>query len=310
MKVIKGIGLIHRFRKPVVALGVFDGVHIGHAAILKETVKKARSINGTSVVVTFWPHPQAEESLSSLEHRLRLIAQLGIDACIVINFTPAFCAMSAEDFVKDILVDKTGAKFIYVGRNFRFGRHARADINTLSKLSRKYKLRIKSFGVISFNHQPISSTYIRALIRRGHLKLAEKLLGRPVSILGTVIRGKFLATRLGFPTANIDPHHEVIPPSGVYAVKVILGKRKLSGVCYIGTRPTVELKRRKAGMHVEAHIFNFSRKIYGDYLEIQFIRKLRDDRKFPSKQSLASQIGRDVLRAKKILTLPKSVHYI
>jgi len=233
MKVIHGINKIRKFRKPVVALGVFDGVHLGHRSILKAVVDKARSIKGTSIVVTFWPHPQKEGSIYSLEHRLRLIGGIGVDTCIVISFNKRFAQIQADNFIRDILVNKIGAQHIYIGCNFRFGRKAEGDLKTLEKLSSICNFKVKAFDIVKINNQPISSTYIRRLITRGELNSAGKLLSRPVSVLGTVIKGSSLASRLGFPTANINPHHEVLPPSGIYAVSVIFNNNKLKGVCYI-----------------------------------------------------------------------------
>ena len=319
MKVIYGINKIRRFRKPVVALGVFDGVHRGHLRILKAAADKAKRIKGTSTVVTFFPHPQKEKSLYSLEHRLKLIRALGIGVCIVIKFTKAFSRISAEDFVKDVLADKIGARYVYVGRNFRFGRQAQGGFRILNKLSHLYNFKLKVFDIIKINGHSVSSTYIRKLITEGKLSLAQKLLSRPVSILGTVIKGSSLAARLGFPTANIDPHHEVLPPSGIYAISAIFNDNKFKGACYIGARPTFSRQngtplftpkggippRREAGqsrgqIHIEAHIFNFHKNIYGEYLEIRFIKKIRDERKFRSAESLVRQISKDINLAKKI----------
>jgi len=299
MKVIYGINKIKKFKRPVVALGVFDGVHHGHRRILKAVADKARRIKGTSMVVTFWPHPQREGSIYSLEHRLRLINELGIDICIVIKFNKRFSQIPAEDFIRDILVNKIGAQYICVGRNFRFGKQARGDFKTLDKLSRMYNFKLEAFDIIKIHYQPISSTYIRRLITMGKLNTAGDLLSRPVSVLGTVIRGTSLAGRLGFPTANINPHHEVLPPSGVYAVSAIFNNKKFKGVCYIGTRPTFRKQKEK---QVEIFIFNFKKNIYGKYLEIQFIRKIRNERKFSSPTSLVRQIKKDIAQTRKIFS--------
>ena len=301
MKAIYGLKGIKKYRKPVVALGVFDGVHLGHRRILEAVVGKARRIKGTSMVVTFWPDPHKEKSLYSLEHRLRLIEELGIDVCIVIKFSQSFSMISAEDFIKDILVQKIGAEYIYVGRNFRFGKEARGDFRILAKLSAFYRFKLKVFDLIKINNQPISSTYIRKLITQGKLDTARTLLSLPVSILGTVIKGSALGKKLGFPTANINPHHEVLPPSGIYAVSVFLDNKNFRGVCYIGAKPTFKKGIEK---HIEVYIFNFQQNIYGKYLEIQFIKKIRNERKFSSPQSLARQVKKDIICTKRIFSLP------
>lgn len=309
MKVICGLRRLKQYRRPIVALGVFDGMHRAHRRILQETIAYARKIKGTSIAVTFFPHPRREESLYSLEHRLRLMSQLGLDICIVIRFNRKFSRISAEDFVYDILVGKIRVAYLYVGKNFRFGKSAAGDIRTLRRLSAIYGFGLRVFDVIRLNNKPISSTYIRKLVTRGKLGLAKNLLLRPVSVLGTVIKGAYLGSKLGFPTANINPHHEVLPPSGVYTVRVNLEVKRFKGVCYIGTRPTFRIRKngkrahnRQRG-HVEVHIFNFKKNIYGKYLEIQFIKRIRDERKFPSPQALAEQIKKDILVAKKIFSL-------
>jgi riboflavin kinase / FMN adenylyltransferase len=300
MKIIQGINRIKKFKKPVVALGVFDGVHIGHRRILSAAVRKAKSIGGTSVVLTFEPHPQKEERLYSLEHRLRLIEGLGIDACIVINFNKKFAGISARDFIKNILADKIAARYVFVGKNYRFGKNARGDCGTLEDFSHKYNYGLNVFDVVKVNKQSVSSTYVRTLIKRGKLDAAKKLLMRWVSILGTVIKGASLAKQLGFPTANINPHHEITPPSGIYAVKIIFDKNKYNGICYIGTKPT--LFKEVTRPHIEVHIFNFNKKIYGKYLEIQFIKKIRDEKVFPSSFLLAKQVKKDILKVQRLFS--------
>lgn len=301
MKVIYGISQIKKYRRPVVVLGVFDGVHLAHRRILKETVRVARRIKATSIAMTFWPHPQGEDSLYSLEHRLRLISQLGIDVCIVIRFNKAFSRIAPEEFIKRILVKKLRAYYIFVGRNFRFGRGARGDFRTLNRLSYLYNFKVKVFNLMKIDHRPVSSTYIRRLITKGNLNKAKKLLCQPVSILGTVIRGTSLGKRLGFPTANINPHHEVLPPSGVYAVNIIFGNKRLNGLCYIGTKPTF---RAQTSKNIEVYIFNFNKDIYGRNLEIQFIKKLRKEKKFTSGNTLAEQIKKDISKSQRFFSLP------
>lgn len=306
MKVIYGINKIKKFKKPVVALGVFDGIHRAHRCILRAAAQEARRIKGTSLVLTFWPHPQNEDTLYSLEHRLRLISEIGIDVCIVIKFNKSFARVSAEDFIKNILIDKLGANSIYIGSNFRFGRNAKGDYKMLKRFSQIYNYKLKLFGIIKINNQPISSTYIRRLITRGHLTNAQKLLARPVSVLGTVIRGIGWGRRLGFPTANIDPHNEVIPPAGVYAVRIFYYNNKFKGITYIGGKPTFLRKKIKSKgqklKNIEVYIFNFKKNIYGENLEVQFINKIRDEKKFTNSLPLVTQIKKDITAAKMIFS--------
>jgi len=299
MKIIYGFGKIKKLRRPVVALGVFDGLHLGHRNILQAAVIKAGQIKGTSLVLTFFPHPQKKESLYSLEHRLRLIAELGVEACLVVNFTSSFASMSAVDFIAKILVEKIRARFVYVGRNFRFGRQAAGDYRLLIKEAKRYKFGVKIFDIIKSGNLTVSSTTVRKLIKNFEIKKAAKLLGRPVSVLGTVIRGSRLGRLWGVPTANIKAHHEVIPPAGIYAVQIVFSKKKYSGVCYIGKRPTLQLKDK--ALRIEVHLFDFHKNIYGMTLEIQFIKLIRLDRKFASFKDLFTQIQKDIISCRKIL---------
>ena len=300
MKIIYGISNIKKLNKPVVALGVFDGVHRGHRQILNCAIKQARKIKGTSVALTFWPHPQKEGSLYSLEHRLRLIAELGIDVCIAVNFNRSFAKISADDFIAGILVKKIGVNSVYVGKNFRFGRFALGDYKKLAAEAKKYNFQLKALSVLKSRGEPISSTAIRKLIRKSKIKEAQDLLGRPVSVLGSVIRGSSLGRVLGVPTANIDPHHEVIPPAGIYAARIFLSGRRYGGVCYIGTRPTIYAKNK--AIHIEVHIFGFHKDIYGEFLEIQFVKLIRPDKKFSSLEGLAVQMKKDILSCRRILS--------
>ena len=215
------------------------------------------------------------------------------------NFTRHFARIPAEDFIKDILADKIGAKYVYVGKNFRFGKKAQGGFALLRKMGGDYGFKAQGINIIKVKGLAISSTLIRRLIKRGDIRQAEKLLSRPVSILGTVIQGSAVGRILGFPTANINPHHEVIPAAGIYAVKIIFAGNKLKGACYIGKRPTLELKNKK--VNIEVHIFNFKKNIYGKYLEIQFVKRVRADKKFSSLALLAEQIKKDVITCRRLL---------
>ncbi len=299
MKVVYGISNIKKCPKPVVALGIFDGMHCGHRRILKDAVAKARAIKGKSVVVTFWPHPQKEESLYSLNHRLKLIAELGVDTSIVIHFNPAFSRTAPAEFVKDVLAGRIQPHYIYVGKNFRFGKGASGDYRLLERLAQLYGFRLKVFDIIRVNHQPVSSSRIRRLISAGKLRAAERLLLKFVTVLGTVVKGDSRARRLGFPTANINPHHEILPPPGIYAVRVIVGKKKFKGVCYIGSRPTFNKGIKKGRpKNIEVHIFNFKKNIYGSQVQIEFLDKIRNEKKFATPRDLAHQVGIDILKAR------------
>ena len=305
MQVISRLKDIRISLPGVVSMGAFDGVHLAHRRILSAAVKKARLIKGRSVAVTFWPHPQNKETLYSLQHRLNLIAGLGIDTCVIIRFSRAFSRMSAEKFVADILVKKLKARYIYVGEDFRFGYRAKGDAKLLSRLSKLYGFKLKLYKTMKLGGERISSTYIRSLISRGELKKAGLFLAHPVSVLGKVIKGDSIARGLGFPTANIDPHHEVTPAAGVYAVKAILNDKKLDAICYIGRRPTVidPARRLSHRKNIEVFIFRFNKNIYGKNIQIEFVKKIREEKKFSSLKDLVRQIKKDTLQSKKILSL-------
>ena len=287
------------FEKTVVLIGVFDGLHRGHRYLIRKAVSLSRARNKKSVCVTFHPHPKKQPCLISLTHRLRLIEELGVDYCLVIKFNRRFSLVTAEDFVKDILVKFFHPEFIFIGENFRFGYQARGTVEVLKALSGIFGFKVRAIKELSAEDKKISSRAIRHLIKAGELKEAQRLLGRRVSVLGTVISGAKRGRGLGYPTANINPHHEVLPASGVYAVKIFYREKEYRGICNIGTRPTFD--NPEDNQTIEAHLFNFKKNIYGQDLEIQFIRKIRDEKKFPGHSSLVEQIKKDHQKVLRIL---------
>lgn len=301
MDVIYSLSQLKQYPLPAVAIGVFDGLHRAHRRIIRYALKRSRATGGTALVVTFYPHPRGKESIYSLEHRLKLIEELGVDACLVIRFTRNFSLLRAGHFLEKIIIQKIHAESVCVGEDFRFGRNAEGDVSLLRAYSRQGYYRLKVFDVIKARGRAVSSTFIRSLILTGKLSQAKRLLVHPVSVFGRVVRGEGVATRLGFPTANVSPHHEIVPPAGIYAVKIIRKGAVLRGVCYIGRKPTFK-RRTGSSLHIEVHIFGFSRDIYGEYLEIQFIKKIRNDKKFSSPQALGLQISRDIAQVKAFFT--------
>lgn len=295
-------------KKSIVTVGVFDGVHIGHKAVIEKTVRLSRARGLRSIAVTFDPHPlkvlhskHFVPSLISLKHRVNLIKKLGIDEVVMMKFNKALAGLSAERFIKDILINSLGAREIIVGEDFCFGKGASAGVKELTKIARKYSVKVMAIKHIKKNSHIVSSTIIRYLILKGRMSEASQLLGRPFSIVGTVVRGTRLARKLGYPTANINPHHEVIPPSGVYAVKVTFRGKRYKGVMNIGTRPTFYDHGRDLEPTIEVHIFNFHEKVYGKDMEIVFVRKLRAEKRFKAIDSLIEQIRKDEIRAQALL---------
>ena len=289
-------------------IGVFDGVHAGHSAVIKEVVRQAKGRNLKSVVVTFDPHPlkvlsgrSEAPSLISLKHRAELIKGLGVDRVLIIKFNKRIASMPAAKFIKDIVLKKLKARLIIVGEDFCFGQGAASGVRELSRIAGKYSVGVKAIKHLKKNGRVVSSTIIRKMVVGGDIRGASALLGRPFSILGTVIGGARLARSLGYPTANINPHHEAIPPSGVYAVRVKFANKLYNGVMNIGTRPTFYDHGRDKEPSIEVHVFDFHERIYGHDLEISFAGRLRAERKFKTKDSLIKQIGKDESMARAML---------
>ena len=302
MKTIFGPPKLRKaFEKTVVLIGVFDGLHRGHRYLIQKAVSLSRALNKKSVCVTFHPHPKKQPCLISLTHRLRLIEALGVDYCLVIKFNRKFSQVTAEDFVKDILVNFFHPEFIFIGENFRFGYQARGTAELLKGLSKTFGFKVRAVKELSAGDKKISSRGIRHLIQGGELKEARRLLGRRVSVLGTVISGAKRGRGLGYPTANINPHHEVLPANGVYVVKIFYRAKEYQGICNIGKRPT--FNNPEDNQTIEAHLFNFKKNIYGQDLEIQFLKKIRDEKKFPDYSSLVEQIKKDHHQALRILKI-------
>ncbi len=297
MKVIYEIGRIKKFKNPVLAIGVFDGLHLGHQLVIKKVVRTAKKIRGTSVVLTFFPHPHPVLTdaknfplLISLKQRLGLIENLGVDVCIVVNFTKDFSNLTASDFVKDFLIKKINPREIFVGSDFAFGKDKSGNAELLERLGRSYGFKTRQIPPFKIGGRVVSSTLIRGLITKGELKKASLFLGRPVTILGRVVKGKGKGRVLGFPTANIYPSFKVMPKSGVYAVKMILKKRKFPGMAFIRNSPKPAF---------EVHIFNFREDIYSEEIEVEFYNKIRTIKRFKKPDSLKKQIEDDEKKARK-----------
>ncbi len=291
-----------KLRPRALAIGIFDGVHLGHRKIINKITRRRGEM---PAVVTFDPHPGKilhpkefhPTILMSLEHRLRVLESLGVREAFVIRFNRRFSGISHERFLKDTLLGCLGARFISVGDDFRFGYRGLGDRTYLESKSRTSDFRVSGVRQLLFKKKPISSTRIRQMIERGDLASAKKMLGRTVSVYGTVVRGQGRGKHLGFPTANLNPHHEALPPAGVYAARGILDGKALKGVIHIGERPTF----REWEPSLEVHFFDFHSDIYGRDLELLFIARLRSTKRFSDPYQLAQASRRDTARAKRIL---------
>lgn len=315
MKILYGYrDLKDKLKDPIIAIGIFDGIHIGH----KRVIKKILNLPGKGrdrVVVTFDPHPQTvlcpektPPRIMSLEHRLFILGKMGISATIVIRFTDFIAMMSPEEFISRV-IKAIGARTVYVGSNFHFGKGKSGNVETLKELGNSSGVDVRIVGPVKKGGRVISSTWLRKLISAGNILKAEELLRRPVSVLGAVVSGDRRGTVLGVPTANIDPHHEVIPPAGVYAVKVDAGGKLFDGVLNIGFRPTFYGRKNTSGKRkepqIEVHLVDFKGDLYGKNIEIFFIKKLRREKKFKNDGKLKIQIKKDIELARKILVSKK-----
>lgn len=292
------------FTNSVITLGNFDGLHLGHQGLIRMVIGRAREIQGQSMVVTFRPHPlkilapeKCPPLISIYEEKIKLFEKLGIDVLVKIPFTLNFAEMSPKEFVKTILCDLLGAKEIYVGFNYRFGKGRKGTTQTLKAMGEKFGFRVNEVEQISLNNEVISSTKIRQLLKAGEVGHAAGLLGRPYAITGIVIKGDSRGKTLGFPTANIASRHTIIPSNGVYAVRLFVRDKHYDGIVNIGVRPTFD----KHAFAIEAHVFDFHEDLYGEEITIFFIKKLRQEKKFDSSDALIAQITRDISEAKKVL---------
>ncbi|MFH1868513.1 MAG: bifunctional riboflavin kinase/FAD synthetase [Candidatus Omnitrophota bacterium] len=304
MKTIYGINNFKKQQPTVVSVGIFDSVHVGHQKIIKDLIKQASNLRAKPAIVTFNPHPgnvlkgaDTVAMLTSLKHRLSLLEALGVEITLVVDFTRSVARLKAEEFIRRFLLNKLSMKMLIIGESFSFGKDMVHTEAALNRIAEKLGFKTRLIKSAKHNSRSISSSLIRHLIERGRLKTASKLLGRPVSILGTVVRGRQRGRVIGFKTANIDPHHETIPPSGVYAVYSKLGNKIYKSVLNIGTRPTFNEKEPT----IEAHIFGINRSLYGKDIEICFKKRLRSERRFKDQAHLSRQILKDACLAKKIL---------
>lgn len=304
MRIIRGIGkLRQRYKNPVIAIGVFDGLHHGHQRVIHHTIKRARRINGTAMVMTFFPHPvnvlRPREHLPlivSLPYRLKLIEQLGVDICIVIPFNKRFAHLTPEKFIKRYLCEKIKPKEVIVGDDFRFGQNREGTLDYFRSAGKRYGFEVDTIHVKRGGKKTVSSSRIRKFIAAGKLREASHLLDRPVSILGRVVHGDARGKTLGYPTANINPYNVILLPPGVYLVNIRFKRRTYHGIANIGQRPSF---KKKGKVNIEVFIFDFKKDLYGKEIVIEFMKRLRDEQQFPSKTALIKQIRIDEQKARK-----------
>ncbi|MBL7178915.1 MAG: bifunctional riboflavin kinase/FAD synthetase [Desulfobacterales bacterium] len=297
------------YKNAVITIGNFDGVHIGHQALFHQVIEKAGTLGGTSIVMTFDPHPMRvlkpnghPPLITLYEQKIELIERSGIDVIICVPFTLKFAAISAKEFVGDILVKRIGMKAIVVGKDYTFGKNREGNLELLKSFAKDFDFEvIVADWIQTSNSRParISSTRTRELVMDGKVGEAQKMLGRNYQVRGTVTTGRDRGGKLlGFPTANIILQDELCPKTGVYAVTVECLNNIYNGVANIGYSPTFG----NGQFTVEVHILNFNQNIYGQKIRVNFIERIRDEIKFPGISELAQQIKKDTEKAREILS--------
>jgi riboflavin kinase/FMN adenylyltransferase len=291
-------------RKVCVAIGVFDGVHLGHQQVIRQTMADASQHDALSVVVTFDRHPNAIVApdripplIYPLAKKLQVIESLGVNATYLIEFTKEFSTIPAEKFVRDLVREFKNVQSICVGSNFTFGHKRGGNVELLRALGKELNFQVHGLASVALDGQPVSSTRVREVIRVGNFDQANQMLGRPYSLCGKVVQGDGIGRKLGFATANIDVVGLALPPTGVYAARAQASNQTYRAAVNIGYRPTISSPAPK--LQVEAHLLDFNGSIYGETLELSFVKKLRDEQKFPSTSALQEQIAKDIAAAKK-----------
>lgn len=306
--------LQHPLENPVLTIGNFDGVHKGHLALFNKVKERARAIHGQAVVMTFDPHPlkimkpgNGPLLITPTPQKLELIARSGMDLILCLPFSREFAAISAESFIRDILVKRIGLREIVVGYDYSFGNRREGNIDLLKEMGKNLNYQVHVVEPILINGTLVSSTSIRNLVREGNLSVAKELLGRDYQISGTVVKGADRGGRLlGFPTANLLLQDELLPPTGVYAVTVFVEDRFFYAVTNIGHNPTFG----NNALSIETHILDFSGDLLGKTIKINFLYPLRKEKTFKSIEELSSQIALDVRHAKSLFGIDKTAHQV
>ncbi len=307
MELIRGFhNLQPRHRGCVVTIGNFDGVHLGHQAVLGQLAEAARRLALPTVVVTFEPQPQEyfgaaalAPRLTRLREKLQALRRYAVDRVVCLPFNAELAQLSAQQFIERLLITGLAARYLVVGDDFRFGRGREGDFAMLKAAGQQHGFEVVSMHSFCVDGERVSSTRVREALGRGEMATAAKLLGRDYRMSGRVARGQQLGRQLGFPTANIHLHRQAIPVGGVFAVEVFgIEGEPLAGVANVGVRPTVDGSRTL----LEVHLFDFDRQIYGRYVEVVFLHKLRDEVRFASLDALKQQIGLDAAAARDYFT--------
>lgn len=284
-----------------VALGNFDGVHIGHQKLIRQMIDKSKELGLVSSVFMFKNHTKIQiegigpELICSTSQRKNILSSLGVERIFSMNFSKGIMKYSPQEFIKKILIDKLRAKLVVVGLDYRFGYKKSGDANLIKEICKKYDIEVIIIDPVKYKNEDVSSTRIRYSIKNGDMIEAENMLGRRYTIIGNVVTGKKLGKVIGFPTANIDPiENYVIPRFGVYITETVVNNISYLSITNVGINPTFENK----GIKIESHILDFNNEIYNTMIEINFISYLRDEIKFSNIEELKDQIEKDILSVK------------
>jgi riboflavin kinase/FMN adenylyltransferase len=302
LKIFRDLDAVGTLPAPVIAIGNFDGVHLGHQKIVEVITARARALIGSSVVMTFDPHPLTilrptgrPPLITPMSEKIRALSTLGLEVLLIVRFTREFASITAEQFVEEILARKLSARELHVGSNFHFGRGGVGDFELLKAEGSRFGMEVSRVPVVFFESRPISSTRIRENIERGAVDRAALMLGRLYAIRGLVVHGRGRGAGLGFSTANLSTDNELIPAQGVYVTRVELNGGAWPSVTNIGDRPTFGERERV----IETHLLDYpGPELYGRTMRLSFCQHLRDERRFDSTAALTAQITRDVAAAR------------
>ncbi|MEJ2109404.1 MAG: bifunctional riboflavin kinase/FAD synthetase [Acidobacteriota bacterium] len=293
------------YSSPIVTIGNFDGVHLGHQTLIRDLVSRAAAVQGTPIVFTFDPHPlqvlapnNAPQQIQTLEQKLATIESLGIPLTVVIPFNVQLAQITARDFAEKILWDTLHLREIYVGPNFAFGHRRQGSFNLLKEIGEEKGFLTGKIHQVQFRGNRVSSTAVRQALISGQVGLARRLLGRAFELKGNVVHGTGIGSKFNFPTANLKTPNELIPRKGVYVTLLGIEGRQHYGVTNIGFRPTVT-KKESGALSIETHLLDFSGDIYDSDVTLEFLIRLRDERRFQGEQDLIRQIQKDIVKAER-----------
>jgi riboflavin kinase/FMN adenylyltransferase len=305
MQIILELKQLNRqFPSPVLTLGNYDGVHLGHKQIFQQVIDSAHRQSGTSIIFTFEPHPlqvlspnHAPPMLNTFRRKMELFESFGIDVVICAEFTLEFAAMPPEDFVQKILVEKVGVQEVFVGYDYAFGKGKKGTTEALKRMGEEKNFKVTIVPAYTLEGEVVSTTGIRKRVQNGEMEEVSRMLGRTYATEGIVVPGDHRGKTLGFPTANIYSHNQIYPKRGVYAVQVEHSGQLYDGVVNIGTHPTFG----EGDVTIEVHIFDFHEEIYGQFVRVLYVKRIRDEVAFKSKEDLIQQSKKDINEAERLL---------